>query len=179
MSSISEGDFTLMIGINVSIIHWFAQSHFQLLKRKSISPTSSQRPSKSCESVVKLLLYSISCSERKSKTDMHSVGFRFLRKSENRNELTEVIGGHSSWYGFLLPGLLNACSWMRTNFGLLWACKRCSATRLLNAPASICVSCGMNEKLSSVSFGKGGNAPPLLQQYKTKEWMTHTQSAND
>lgn len=85
ISSISDGDFALMIGINVSIIHWFAQSHFQLLKRKSISPTSSQRPSKSCESVVKLLLYSMSCVKVKSKTNLHSV-VQFVLRSPQKNE---------------------------------------------------------------------------------------------
>lgn len=61
MSSISVGDRSLMIGINVSIIHWFSQSHCQLLKRKSISSISSQRSSKFCGITDKLLLYKMSC----------------------------------------------------------------------------------------------------------------------
>lgn len=71
MSSMSAGDFFLMIGMIVSTIHWFLQSHSQLLKRKSISSTSSQRPSKSCGNTVKLLLYRMSCAMDKY---MKSIG---------------------------------------------------------------------------------------------------------
>lgn len=105
MSSISEGDFTLMMGINVSIIHWFAQSHFQLLKRKSISPTSSQRPSKSCESVVKLLLYRMSCAERKSKN-----GYTFSCVSLFAEKWESKCAYRGDWRPFFMIWIFTAWS---------------------------------------------------------------------
>lgn len=164
ISSIIAGDFALMIGINVSTIHWFAQSHCQLLKRKSISSTSSQRPSKSCGSVDKLLLYKMSCAKENRTFNMCRQWHNKTKKKwKAENMRTDVMGGHSSWFGFSLPGRPKARSSMVDNCGLLCACTFCNATKLLNAPAPICVSFGMNEKLRCVSLGNNGNTPPLLQ----------------
>lgn len=54
-------DFSLIVGNNLSITHWFSHAHSHGLCRMSISSISCQCSSKCSLIVVKLLLYKINC----------------------------------------------------------------------------------------------------------------------
>lgn len=104
-------DFSLIIGINLSTIHWFSQEHFHGLYRISISSKSIQRSSNSSLIDVKLLAYK-TIYDSSDRID-YKLLMNWRRKSVQRN-----ITHTSNWWPLSrnLQFTLWICKSMRMNW---------------------------------------------------------------
>lgn len=155
-------DFSLIIGINLSTIHWFSQAHCHGLCRMSISSISFQCSSKCSLIDVKLLLYKMIYSRPPPQPiKWHKIfGWIFFfskkmkREEENDTLLTLRMGGHcvcESLFDFA-----KAFGWIVFKWRLLLQSKCCNAVKLWKAPSSIICNVWLYDRFNVSNFGNDG-----------------------
>lgn len=143
----------IIIGIMVSRINWFSQSHCHGFKRISIKSKLSQRPNKCAGKIDKLLFCSWILKKKNNKNYMIMV--------EN-NVCTSLITGHSSVALSSDPGRLIAFGSISDKCGLFEHTNRFNPVKPLKLPFPTLCKRVIYDILKNSNFFNGGNTLQII-----------------